>query len=158
MNEQLYLNIKNGLLFPVQFHILGYVLLFAGSAFIVINFWVSIILILIGGLIVSAYSGTEFKGDNFRAYNAFFLFYKSGKWEPLKQAEKIFIKRVKLSQKFYGRANQSSTISNIKLKAFLKFKDGNTILLFEHKKQQKVQDIAKAVADHFNVEIVDHSS
>lgn len=68
-----YLNLKTGLLFPIQFQLLGYIFLFAGLALIVINIWASIIFILLGGVIVTAYSGIEFKKDQFREYNAFFL-------------------------------------------------------------------------------------
>lgn len=152
-----YLNLKNGLLFPLQFQILGYVLLFAGLVLLVINIWASIIFILLGGVIVSAFSGIEFKKDKFREYNAFF-FIKNGKWETLKKAEKIFIKRVKVSQKFYGRANQSSTIKNVVYKAFLKFEDGETILLYDHKNKDKVESKVKELSNFIETEIIDYTN
>jgi len=157
MNEQSYFNIKNGLLFPFQFQILGYVLLFAGLALIVINIWASIIFILLGGAIVSAYSGIEFKKDKFREYNAFF-FIRSGNWEPYRKVEKIFIKKVKKSQKFYGRANQSSTVSNYIYNAYLKFDNGKTILLYEHKNKDKLETKLKKLSDYLNAKTTDYSN
>lgn len=157
MNKQPYFNLKNGLLFPVQFQILGYVLLFVGLAIIVVNIWASIILIILGGAIVSAYSGIEFKKDKFREYNAFF-FIKNGKWEPLKKVEKIFIKRVKVSQKLFGRANQSSTIRNTVYKAFLKFENGQTIFLYDHQNKGKVESKLKELSDFLKTEIIDYTN
>lgn len=152
-----YLNLKNGLLFPFQFQILGYVLLFAGLALIVINIWASILFVLLGGAIVSAFSGIEFKKDKFREYNSFF-FIKNSKWEPLRKVEKIFIKRVKVSQKLYGRANQSSTIRNTVYKAFLKFENGETLFLYEHKNKETVQSKLKELSDFLKTEIIDYTN
>ncbi len=152
-----YLNLKNGLLFPLQFQILGYVLLFSGLALIVINIWASILFVLLGGAIVSAFSGIEFKKDKFREYNAFF-FIKNGKWEALKNVEKIFIKKIKVSQRFYGRANQSSTIRNVVYKAFLKFENGETIFLYEHKNKEKVQSKLKRLSHFLETEIIDYAN
>ncbi|ADR22500.1 hypothetical protein MATR_36540 [Marivirga tractuosa] len=157
MNKQPFFNLKNGLLFPIQFQILGYVLLFAGLALIVINIWASIIFILLGGVIVTALSGIEIKNDKFREYNSFF-FIKNGKWEPLRKVEKIFIKRVKVSQKFYGRANQSSTSRNVVYKAFLKFENGQTIFLSDHKNKGKVESKLKEIADFLKTEIIDYTN
>lgn len=151
--EKHYFNLKSGLLFPFQFHILGYVLLFAGLALIFINIWASIILILLGGAIVSAFSGIEIKDDKFREYNSFF-FIKNGKWEPLRKVEKIFIKRVKISQKLYGRANQSSTIRNAVYKAFLKFQNGKTVFLYEHKNKDKLETKLRELSDYLKSEII----
>ncbi|WMN12351.1 hypothetical protein QYS49_33325 [Marivirga salinae] len=152
-----YLNLKNGLLFPIQFQILGYVLLFAGLALIVINIWASILFVLLGGGIVSAFSGVEFKNDKFREYNSFF-FIKNGKWEPLKNVEKIFIKKIKVSQRLYGRANQSSTIRNVVYKAFLKFENGETLFLYEHKNKETVQSKLKELSDFLKTEIIDYTN
>ncbi|WP_375579888.1 hypothetical protein ABWH96_02065 [Marivirga tractuosa] len=157
MSEQPYFNLKTELLFPFQFQILGYVLLFAGLALIVINIWASIIFILLGGAIVSAYSGIEFQKGKFREYNAFF-FIKNGKWEPLNNIEKIFIKSVKVSQKLYGRANQSSTIRNVVYKAFLKFENGQTIFLYDHKNKSKVESKLKEISDFLKTEIIDYTN
>lgn len=154
--QEPYLNLKNGLLFPIQFQILGYVFLFAGLALLVINLWAGFIFILLGGVIVSAFSGIEFKKDRLREYNAF-LFIKSGKWEPLNNVEKIFIKRIEVSQKFYGRANQSSTIKNHIYKAFLKFENGNSVLVCDDKNKSKVEKKLKKLSDYLNTEIIDYT-
>jgi hypothetical protein len=152
-----YINIKNGLLFPFQFQILGYVFLLAGLGLIVINIWAGIIFILLGGFIVTAYSGVEFNDRNFREYNSFF-FLRFGKWEKLEKIEKIFIKKIKKSQKFYGRANQSSIIRNVIYKAFLKFEDGNTVLLSENKNKINLEKKVQKLNQYFNTEIVDYTS
>ncbi|WP_434545497.1 hypothetical protein [Marivirga sp.] len=152
-----YINIKNGLLFPFQFQILGYVFLFAGIALTVINIWASIIFILLGGFIVTAIAGVEFKNQSIREYNSFF-FIRFGKWEKLGEVEKIFIKKIKRSQKFYGRANQSSTIRNVIYKAFLKFENGNTVLLSENKDKINLEEKVQKLNQYFNTEIVDYTS
>jgi hypothetical protein len=152
-----YLNIKTDLLFPIQFQILGYVLLFSGLVLIVVNIFASIILILFGGLIVTAYAGVEFKENKFREYNSFF-FLRFGKWGKLKGVNKIFIKKVKTSQKLYGRANQSSIIKNVIYKAFLKFEDGNTILLKENKDKIKLEQNIQSVNQYFKTDTIDYSS
>jgi hypothetical protein len=155
--ENQYLNIKTGLLFPFQFQILGYVLLLSGLGLLVIHILASIILILLGGLIVTAYSGVEFNDNKYREYNSFF-FLRFGKWEKLEKVEKIFIKKIKKSQKFYGRANQSSTIRNVIYKAFLKFDDGNTILLKENKDKIKLGQKVQKLNQYFKTEIIDYDS
>ena len=152
-----YINIKNGLLFPILFQVLGYVFLFTGLFLIGHNIWASIIFILLGILIVTAYSGIEFKNNKFRDYNAFF-FIKNGKWEPLKKVEKIFIKKIKVSQKLYGRANQSSTIRTHLYKAFLKFENGESVLLHEHKNKKKVESKILKISQYLNTEIIDYAS
>lgn len=157
MSEQPYLNLKNGLLFPIQFQILGYVLLFSGLVLIAINIWASIIFVLLGVVIVSAFSGIEFKNNKYREYNSFF-FIKNGKWEPLKNVERIFIKRIKVSQKFYGRANQSSTIRNVVYKAFLKLENGETIFIYDHKNKDKVKSKLKGLSDFLKAEIIDYTN
>ncbi len=151
-----YLNVKNGLVFPFQFQILGYVLLFSGLLLVMVNIWASIIFILLGGLIVSGFSGIEFKNESFREYNAFF-FLKSGKWMPLNRVEKIFIKPIKVSQKMYGRANQSSTIRNTVYKAFLKFENGNTIKLYESKNKDKIENNLRELSNYLKTDIVDYA-
>ena len=152
--SRLYFNLKNGLLFPFQFQILGYVFLFAGFALAVVNIWASIIFILLGGLIVTAYAGIEFKGNHFREYNAFF-FIKNGKWKPLRKVEKIFIKQTKVSQKYYGRANQSSTFRSHVYKAFLKFDNGETLFLYDHKNKDQVESKLEELSGFLKVEGID---
>jgi hypothetical protein len=154
--QKQYFNIKNGLLFPFQFQVLGYVFFAAGLFLLLINIWASLIFILLGGLVISAFSGIEFKNKSFRKYNSF-LFIKSGEWQTYSAVEKVFIKKVKTSQKMYGRANQSSTIRGIKYKAFLKFEDGVTISLLENKDQKKVTERSQIIANYFDVAIVDYS-
>lgn len=152
-----YLNIKTGLLFPVQFQILGYVLLLSGLGLLIIHFLTSIILILLGGFIVTAYSGVEFKNHKIREYNSFF-FLRFGKWEKLEKVEKIFIKKIKKSQKFYGRANQSSIIREEIYKAFLKFENGKKIELKESRNKTKLEQKIQKLNQYFQTEIVDYSS
>ena len=152
-----YLNFKIGLLFPFQFQLLGYALLFSGLFLVVINIWASIIFILLGGFIVSAFSGIEFKNEHFREYNAFF-FLKSGKWMPLNRVEKIFIKPINVSQKMYGRANQSSTIRKTVYKAFLRFENGNTIPLCENKNKEKTERKLTELSKYLGTDIVDYTS
>jgi len=151
-----YFCVKNGLLFPIQFQILGYVLLFSGLFLFVENIWTSIFFILLGGLIVSAFSGTEFKSNYFREFNAFF-FVKYGKWQSYGEVEKLFIKKVKRSQKLYGRANQSSTIRSSLYKAFAKFDNGSSVLLLENKNKSKLKEKLSKVADYLQTEVVDYS-
>jgi hypothetical protein len=151
-----YLNFKIGLLFPFQFQVLGYALLFSGLFLVVINIWASMIFILLGGFIVSAFSGVEFKNEHFREYNAFF-FLKSGKWMPLHSVEEIFIKPINLSQKMYGRANQSSTIRNTVYKAFLKFENGNIITLYENKNKDKTKSKLTELSNYLGTDIVDYT-
>jgi hypothetical protein len=157
MDTPKYINIKNGLLFPLQFQILGYVLLFSGIFLIVINILASIILILFGGLIVTAYAGAEFKENKFREYNSFF-FLRFGKWGKLKNVDKIFIKKIKTSQKLYGRANQSSIIKNVIYKAFLKFEDGNTLLLSDNKDKIELEQKVQHLNQYFKTDIIDYSA
>ncbi|WP_085516093.1 hypothetical protein [Marivirga sericea] len=151
-----YLNIRKGMLFPFQFQLLGYILLLTGLAVLVINILASVILVVIGGFIVTAYSGTEFKEGHFRAYNAF-GFMKFGEWQTLSKVEKLFIKKVNTSQKMYGRANQSSIIKSIRFKAFLKFENGNSILFYETKNYNRLKEKAENMARYLNLEIVDYS-
>jgi len=72
--------------------------------------------------------------------------------------EKIFIKKIKVSQRFYGRANQSSTIRNVVYKAFLKFENGETIFLYEHKNKEKVQSKLKRLSHFLETEIIDYAN
>lgn len=72
--------------------------------------------------------------------------------------EKIFIKRVKVSQKFYGRANQSSTIRNLVYKAFLKFENGETLFLYDHKNKDKVKSKLKELSGYIKAEIIDYTN
>lgn len=152
-----YYNLKNGLLFPFQFQVLGYILFLSGLILIIINIWASIIFLFLGAFIISAFSGIEFSGGQFREYNAFF-FLKSGKWKRLREVEKIYIKKIKVSQKFYGRANQSSVVRNVIYKAFLKFEDGESVLLYEHKNKNKVESKVNQIAETLKTQVLDYSN
>ncbi|HET8861393.1 MAG TPA: hypothetical protein VFM92_15760 [Marivirga sp.] len=154
--NKLTFNLRSGLLFPFQFQLVGYIFLFAGLVLLVINVWASLFLIILGFLIVTAYSGLEFNDNQFREYNAFF-FIKSGKWVPYNEVEKIFIKKAKISQKFYGRVNQGSMITKEIYKAFIKFDNGKSILLFENKNQDKLKAKLQKLSNQFSVEIFDYT-
>ena len=151
------IHIRNGLLFPVQFQILGYSLLFFGLVLLIINIWVSIIFMLLGLLIVTAFAGIEFKNKHYREYNAFY-FIKSGNWKSFDSIEKIFIKKFKRSQRLYGRANQSSIIKSYIYKAFLKFGDGETVLLYKNKNKSKLDKKILALTTNLKTEVTDYTN
>jgi len=149
-------NIKSGLLFPIQFLFLGYVFLLGGVMIVIENIWLSPFLILAGLFIVSAYGGVEFRKGEYRTYSAF-IFIKFGKWKSVGEVEKIFIKGIKTSQKFYGRANQSSVIKNYIYKAFLKFENGESVFLYENKNKKKMDNKVREINDQLKTEVFDYS-
>lgn len=76
------IDIRAGRLFPLQFLVLGGVLLLAGALVIVNHAIIATILILPGLLILTAYEGTEINpySRTYREYNSF-LFQKIGKYK-----------------------------------------------------------------------------
>jgi len=144
------------LLFPIQFQILAYSLLLVAFIAVFINVYVAILLFLISFLIITAYSGIEFKGNKYREFNAFY-FIKTGEWKSYEGIEKIFIKNLKTSQRFYGRANTSSVINVEKYIAFLKFSDGTTIELKTAKKKAKLLQKLDSLKSYLHTTIQDQS-
>lgn len=152
------INVKGGKLFPLQFQLLAFILLFLGTALLFVNLPVAIIMLLVSGLLLTGYSGCEFDLGNksYREYNSFFMF-RFGKWKNTKAVDKIYVNKIKTSQKIYSRANLSTTVKAFTYKCFVKFSDGEKILLLENKDKSYVFEIMLPMAKSFEKEIEDNS-
>ena len=148
---------KGGKLFPWHFQLVGLLLGLGGLAAIVGSPIIAPFFILIGALILTAYSGVEFDGDSFKEYNSF-LFMKNGKKKRLGGVEKIFVNSRRMSQKIYTvHTNASVTAKNIEYSAYLKFENGIKIHLADEKNKGKLMERLGPLRDFFGTHIQDNT-
>lgn len=149
-------NFYSELLFPFHFMALGTAFLLGGLVSIVFSPILGTTLVVIGLLIVTAYSGVEFDraSEKYRIYNAFLLI-RFGKWETLKEVKQLFIKTNVVSQTIYLRISQGTDIRNEVYDAYIEFKNGEKVYLAEKKKKEKLVSKIEPLSKFLGVEIND---
>ncbi|MCC5930553.1 MAG: hypothetical protein JJU28_15000 [Cyclobacteriaceae bacterium] len=125
---------------PWQVKLVGVFLLIVALAVFTSYWWISIILLLTGVLLLTWHSGVEIDLINrtFREYNSYFL-YKTGIAEKFDAIEKVYINQSTVSQTMYtAHTSSSSTFRNIVFNAWLKFNDTHKIFLGNHRNKEKL--------------------
>jgi membrane-bound ClpP family serine protease len=153
------IDIKYGRLFPWQFLFIGGIVLVIGLALLVENTLASIVLISVGGFILSGSEGTEIDkaAKWYREYNAFF-FIKSGRNVVYSGIEKIFINTSKSKQKMYtAHTTHGSVYENVDFNGFLKFNDGTKIQLLRKRKKADLLKGLQKIASFLEVQIEDNT-
>ena len=153
------MDIKYGRLFPWPFLFMGGIVLVIGLTLLVENTLVSIILIAVGGFILSGSEGTEIDktAKHYREYNAFF-FIKSGRNVPYSGVEKIFINTSKSKQKMYtAHTTHGSVYENVDFNGFLKFNDGTKIQLLRKRRKADLLKALENIATFLDVPLEDNT-
>lgn len=153
------INLASGKLFPIQFQWLAFIFLFFGTTLLFVNPIVGVVLLLPGGLILTSFSGFEidFKNKKYRRYNSFFRF-KFGQWQELKPVAKIYINKIKTSQKMYSQANLSSTLRGFCFKSYIKFSNEERVFIVEKKDKNNLIELLQPLATSLKLEIIDNSA
>lgn len=128
---------------PWQVKFMGVLFLLGGFSILGNLWWLSIVFVLIGLLLLTAFSGTEIDTENktLREYNSY-LFFRSGAIEKYNAVEQVFINGAKVSQKmFTAHTNSSSTFTHEVFNAYLKFDSGKVIFLTSHKNKAQLLKI-----------------
>ena len=107
---------------------------------------------------LTGYSGCEFDLTNssYREYNSFFRI-RFGKWKDIPGVEKIYVNKIKSSQKMYSRANVSSVLREHIYKCFIKFSDGQKLLLTQKRNKEDVMKEVQLIAKSYGLEVIDNS-
>ena len=153
------IDIQYGRLFPWPFLFIGGIVLVIGLALLVENRLASIVLIAVGGFILSGSEGTEIDkaAKSYKEYNAFF-FIKSGANVPYSGIEKIFINTSKSKQQFYtAHTTHGSVYENVDFNGFLKFSNGTKIHLLRKRKKEDLMKALQDVASFLDVQIEDNT-
>ena len=159
-NTKTKIDIRFGSLFPWPFQLIAALVLLVALFLLVEKTIVSVGLILICGLVLSAYEGTEIdKGDkNYRDYKSF-LFLKSGSKVPFTGMEKIFVSTSKTSQRLHtAHTNKHSIYENIEYNGFLKFSDGTKIQLLRKRKKEDLINALRNIATFLDVPLEDNTA
>ncbi|HYG01634.1 MAG TPA: hypothetical protein VD927_04270 [Chryseosolibacter sp.] len=146
MNKNV-VDIPTGALFQFHFHFMAIIVMVVAFAVIKVYFLVSLILLTVGGFILSGRSGIQVDMNNnlYREYLSFF-FIKWGKFSPFNNIEKIFINSSKVTRTMYGpMSNRSASFTNRKYNAFLKFDDGTKLLLMSKGNKDKLLRNVKVI-------------
>lgn len=152
-------DIKGARLFPFPFLMLGAAFVLAGFGVLISYPIVSVILIVFGISIVTAFEGTEiYPGSHtYREYNSF-LFFRTGGEKRFERIEKIFINSGRVTRRMYtAHTTSSSTFSNTEYNVYVKFSDGVKIFLFSGRSKNRVAQRAEAIARSLNTSLRDYS-
>ena len=152
-------DIKGARLFPFPFMVLGGAFVLAGLGVLMSYPIVSLILIVFGISIITAFEGTEVypASRTYREYNSFLLF-RTGRQKGFQSIEKIFINSGKVTRRMYtAHTMNSSTFSNIEYNVYLKFSDGVKIFLFSGRNKNKIVRQAEHFARSLNTSLHDYS-
>ena len=152
-------DIKGARLFPFPFLVLGAAFVLAGLGVLISYPIVSMILIVFGLSIVTAFEGTEVypASHTYREYNSF-LFFRTGGEKRFESIEKIFMNSGNVARRIYtAHTMSSSTFSNTEYNVYLKFSDGVKIFLFSGRSKNRVVQKAEAIARSLNTSLHDYS-
>ena len=153
------LNIKYITRSPWHIQLFAIVLVIGSIALFATNFVMAVILLFVGMLILSSYSGVQINRmkKTYRAYNSF-LFIKMGGLNNYEVVEKIYINQNQVSQKIYTAHTTSSQIfNNIKYDGYVKFDDGTKVHLMSKKDKSVLMNRLKEYADFLEVELQDNT-
>ncbi|NJN41922.1 MAG: hypothetical protein HC811_06550 [Flammeovirgaceae bacterium] len=153
------MDIRHGFLFPWTFRFIGLLLMLTGAGLFTKMLWLTPILLLVGAFFITAYEGFEIDKatKKYREYTAY-LFIKTGKFEPYSEIERIYINKGKESQRIYTmHTNQSAEFANELYKGYLKFSNGEKVLLQTTKKKDVMVKKLTALAQYVNAELVDNT-
>lgn len=153
------LDFKSGKLFPFPFQVVAVLFIIAAVAFFATYAFVSLVLLLLSALILTAHAGVEFNlsGRTYREYNSF-LFIKSGKILPYPGVEKVFINAGRVSQRMYtAHTTTSAVFSNTEYRGYVKLLNGSKIFLTSSKNKEKLVNRLTPLLDYLQTELVDHS-
>lgn len=118
-----------------------------------------IILFLVSLFVLTASEGTDINIESrtLREYNSFF-FLKSGKFEPLRQVEYIFITTGKESYQMSSpRGVQTTVVENVVYNAYLKLSSGEKIKLLKEKDKNSLVGKLRVLSEKLPADIVDYS-
>jgi len=127
--------------------------------FLLLSLWLlGIGLILLGAAIISADHGLEFNPDQkkYRQYHSVLLI-PFGGWKAYDIIDKIFINSVTVSQIMYSRSNRASTFKHTEYQGFLKFVNGEKIVLRSEKNKKRLLPHIKKMAIELNVNLKDNT-
>lgn len=118
------------------------------------------VLIVAGGFILTAASGTEVDKSRhmYREYMSFYFILKNGKWRKFNGAEKIFINSSKKSTRMYtSHTNHSSVFTDQEFSGYLKLHDGTKIHLLTSRKKEKLAATLGEAASFLNCPVQDNT-
>ena len=150
--------VRFGNLFPWIFLTVAAVILVMALFTMAARPILSICLILVSGLVLTAQEGTEIDKSmrRYREYKSFF-FIKSGRWMNYKQVEKIFVNSSKSSQRLYtAHTTKSSIFENIDYNGFLKFSDNKKVHLLKKRKKAELLKALNPIARFLEVPVEDN--
>lgn len=153
------LDFKTGKLFPWHFQVMAAVMLLVGVVLSVDHTLISIILIVVSLIIFTGSSGIELNAEKnkYREYLSF-LFIKTGRMLPFPGAERMYVNRVKVSQKMYtAYTSQSSVFSSVEFDAYLKLANGDKIHLHSNRNKDKLMRVVTPLASYLNMSIDDNT-
>lgn len=153
------LDIRSGLLFPFPFLMLGSGFILAGVGIIASHPLLSLLLVPVGLLIVTAFEGTEINVHerSYREYVSYF-YLKRGTTKKFNNIEKIYINAGNVSQRMYTAHTTSSSIfTNTEYRVYIKFDGGEKVFLFSGKNRNDILRRSKKIAQSLNTSLQDNT-
>lgn len=133
--------------------------LLVGVAFLKINYIVSIILIIISALVLTAFNGLEINNiDKKYIRYTWLLSWKYGEFKKFDSIENIFINSGTSSQTYYSMSNKALNMGKNIFNGWVKFSNGKTVFLFDHKNKSALEERLKPIAKKLQTTIVDHTA
>lgn len=157
------IDIRSGTLFPWHFQLIAILILTSGVLLIADKPVMGSVLMVAGGFILTAASGTEIEPsqNRYREYMSFYFILKNGKWKKFNGAEKIYINSSKIRAVMHpthmSLANPSSVFKYTEYNAYLKLLDGAKIHLASNTNKEKLTASLNRAASFLQIPIQDNT-
>lgn len=152
-------DIRAGMLFPLPFRVFGMLFILTGVITTGIEPILSVLLMIVGAGVVTAFEGTEINTENntYREYYSF-LMIRRGSRRNYARIDRLFI----LSSERVGRIPMATfwrldKFDGVEFNAYVKFSDGVRVFLFTHRDKAVVTGRLTRIGSTLKVPVVDYT-
>src|SRR5690606_1345168 len=152
-------DIRAGMLFPFPFRVFGAIFILTGVVMMLIEPIPSVLLIIIGIGVVTAYEGDEIDPahNTFSEYYSF-LTIRKGSRRTFSRIEKLFIHSSALRERIpMATFWWSHKLDRVDYNAYVKFSEGTRVFLFSHGDKKEVVERLNRIASTLNVPVADYT-
>ena len=149
---------KNGYL-PLNFRFVLVGIGFVGLAVLTSNVIIGVLMIIFGVIMYFAHQGAELdvSGKRYREYVSI-AGLKFGTWYNYQSIEKLYLNKVNTSQVMQSaRTTTSSVIRGVSYRLYLKFDDGETLMLSDEKKKSLAEERVERILERMVIDYSDNT-
>ena len=152
------IDFKTGSL-PPSFRFTSFGVIVVGLIVTTSNIFAGLAIILVSLAVYMVKMGTQFDVANkrYREY-VYVLGVKFGTWYTFNFIEKMYLNKVNTSQKMYSaRTTTNTTIRDVSFRLYLKFDDGETLIMCDEKRKGLAEEKAEILKRELSMELYDNT-